>query len=56
MHGAIEHVRAGKHDPHAYHTAVASMYSWSDVAARVEHVYRSAHSKPYPSFYERLIK
>ena len=30
MDDAIAYVRAGKHDPLAYHQAVKHMYSWSD--------------------------
>lgn len=55
-HSAIEYVKAGKHDPRAYHAAVAGMYSWADTAERVEDVYKAACSRPLPSFVERLFR
>lgn len=56
MEDAIEYVRSGKHDPIAYHNAVSSMYSWRDVANRLERVYDSVVAEPFPSPLERFQK
>lgn len=53
---AIAYVRAGKHDPLAYHQAVKDMYSWTDVANRVEDVYRQAMQNELPRPSERLAR
>jgi phosphatidylinositol glycan class A protein len=52
---AILYVKSGRHNATVFHDAVASMYSWPDVANRVEQVYHDAMDKPLPSFYERMI-
>lgn len=52
---AIEYIKTGKHDPQFYHQTVQKMYSWSDVAQRVENVYSSAQKQEMPSFIERLM-
>ncbi|EST08420.1 PIGA, GPI anchor biosynthesis [Kalmanozyma brasiliensis GHG001] len=54
MDEAIAYVRAGKHDAKAYHEAVKRMYSWTDVAKRVERVYEDAMQGKFPSKSERL--
>ncbi|GAC93030.1 glycosyltransferase [Pseudozyma hubeiensis SY62] len=56
MDDAIAYVRAGKHDPLAYHEAVKHMYSWSDVAKRVNGVYRQAMENDLPRPAQRLAK
>ncbi len=42
MNDAIAYVRAGQHDPLAYYKATKDMYSWTDVAKRMEKVYAKA--------------
>lgn len=56
MEDAIAYVRAGKHDPLAYHDAVKQMYSWTDVASRLDKVYRQALENDFPRPTERLAK
>jgi len=46
---AIRVIQSGTHDPHKVHERVREMYSWTDVAARTEHVYYEAFkSEPVP--------
>ncbi|PWY99852.1 hypothetical protein BCV70DRAFT_200757 [Testicularia cyperi] len=54
MEDAIEYVRAGKHDPIAYHEMVKSMYSWADIAERLEEIYKSTFEAPFPRPTERF--
>ena len=54
MDAAIAHVQAGRHDPHAQHRAVASMYSWGETARRLEAVYELAMRTPPRSSAERF--
>jgi len=56
VEAALDHVRSGQHDPIAYHEVVKDMYSWSDVASRLETVYHNAMESEMPSFVERLEK
>lgn len=56
VEAALAHLRAGKHDPVAYHEAVKGMYSWSDVAARLERVYAGIIDAPMPDSLERFEK
>ncbi|CDS02103.1 related to SPT14-N-acetylglucosaminyltransferase [Sporisorium scitamineum] len=56
MDDAIAYVRAGKHDPLAYHAAVKQMYSWSDVARRIERVYHQSMQNELPRPSERLAR
>lgn len=56
MNDAIAYVRAGKHDPQAHHAAVKYMYSWTDVATRLERVYRQAMENEFPRASERLAR
>lgn len=51
---AIKHVRAGGHDPIRAHEELKGMYSWTDVAARTETVYRGAMKVPEVPIIERL--
>ncbi|GAA5999057.1 phosphatidylinositol N-acetylglucosaminyltransferase subunit A/GPI3 [Rhodotorula paludigena] len=51
---AIEHVRAGRHDPLEAHAQLREMYSWSDVAERTERVYYAAMDVPRVPVVERL--
>lgn len=53
---AIQHVRLGRHDPWAYHAAVKSMYSWDDVAQRLQKVYERAMQQQFPSHTERISR
>ncbi|KAI9611552.1 hypothetical protein H4Q26_008506 [Puccinia striiformis f. sp. tritici PST-130] len=39
---AIKVIQSGTHDPQKVHERVRGMYSWTDVAARTEHVYYEA--------------
>lgn len=56
MDDAIAYVRAGKHDPLAYHLATKEMYSWADVANRLDRVYQQAMENDFPRPYERLAR
>ena len=56
MDDAIAYVRAGKHDPVAYHAAVKQMYSWTNVAHRLDRVYRQAMANEFPRPSERLAR
>ncbi|KAA1102067.1 hypothetical protein PGT21_035687 [Puccinia graminis f. sp. tritici] len=39
---AIKVIQSGTHDPQKVHERVRGMYSWTDIAARTEHVYYEA--------------
>ncbi|KAN0064660.1 Phosphatidylinositol N-acetylglucosaminyltransferase GPI3 subunit [Thecaphora frezii] len=54
MEDAIAHVRSGRHDPIAYHQALRQMYSWKNVAARLEKVYDTVALEPFPTATERF--
>lgn len=54
MNDAIAYVRSGAHDPFAYHNAVKEMYSWTDVARRLEKVYSEAMREERVGVGERL--
>ena len=56
MDDAIAHVRAGRHDPLAYHAAIKQMYSWTDAAKRIESVYAAAMHNDLPRPSERLAR
>ncbi|KAJ1020672.1 hypothetical protein NDA16_004065 [Ustilago loliicola] len=56
MDDAIAYVRAGKHDPLAYHLATKEMYSWTDVANRLDRVYQQAMENDLPRPSERLAR
>lgn len=53
---AILFVKSGKHDPWAYHNAVKSMYSWDDVADRLQNVYHRAMLQDFPTPTERFSR
>ncbi|KAI9184089.1 Phosphatidylinositol N-acetylglucosaminyltransferase GPI3 subunit [Blastocladiella emersonii ATCC 22665] len=50
----IDRVRNGDWDPWATHHRVRDMYSWTDVAARLERVYFRALARPKPEWVHRL--
>jgi phosphatidylinositol glycan class A protein len=54
---AIDRIRTGSHDPFQAHERVRGMYSWDDVAARTEAVYRSIiEGPPQRGTYERMMR
>lgn len=55
--GAIDRMKRGEIDTSRFHSEVAAMYSWQDVAKRTEAVYMSlVHRDVNPPLFRRLAK
>nr|ODN79223.1 phosphatidylinositol glycan, class A [Cryptococcus depauperatus CBS 7841] len=51
---AIHAIQSRRHEPITAHQRVRSMYSWSNVSARTEAVYKRAMLRPYKDIGQRL--
>nr|KAJ3422538.1 hypothetical protein HK105_007652 [Polyrhizophydium stewartii] len=56
MRAAIGTIKENAVDPFEIHRRVSNMYSWTDVAARAEEVYRCAMEMPAVGLAERLLR